>query len=102
MDLTQLDIWSILLLLAVAGLCGAIAQGIAGYSRGGCLASIALGFIGAVLGIWLAPKLGLPELFTVQIGEVAFPIVWSVIGATIFVALIALLARRRRYYYPYD
>ena len=98
MDLSQLDVWGVLLLLAVAGLCGAIGQGIAGYSRGGCLASIALGFIGAVLGIWLLPKLGLPELLMVKIGDVNFPIVWSIIGATVFVAVISLLARRRRYY----
>ncbi|HKI33344.1 MAG TPA: GlsB/YeaQ/YmgE family stress response membrane protein [Gemmataceae bacterium] len=97
MDIGQLDIWSLLLLLVVAGVCGAIAQGIAGYSRGGCLASIALGFIGALLGIWIFPRLGLPPLFTLQIGEVAFPIVWSILGATIFVAIIALIARPRRY-----
>jgi uncharacterized membrane protein YeaQ/YmgE (transglycosylase-associated protein family) len=99
MDIGQLDIWGILLLLVVAGLCGAIGQGIAGYSRGGCLASIALGFIGALLGIWIFPRLGLPELLTVRIGDVAFPIVWSIIGATLFVAVIALLTRSRRYYW---
>jgi uncharacterized membrane protein YeaQ/YmgE (transglycosylase-associated protein family) len=98
MDLTQLDVWGVILLVIVAGVCGAIGQAIAGYSRGGCLASIALGFIGAVLGIWLFPKLGLPELLTVKIGDVGFPIVWSVIGATIFVAVISLIARRPRYY----
>jgi len=98
MDLGQLNIWGILLLVVVAGLCGAIGQAIAGYSRGGCLASIALGFIGALLGIWIFPKLGLPELFAVQIGDVNFPIVWSIIGATLFVAVISLLTRRRTYY----
>src|SRR5262245_19469378 len=35
-----------LILLLVAGICGAVGQAIVGYSRGGCLASIALGFIG--------------------------------------------------------
>jgi uncharacterized membrane protein YeaQ/YmgE (transglycosylase-associated protein family) len=97
-DLSQLDVWGVLLLLLVAGLCGAVGQAIAGYSRGGCLASNALGCIGAVLGIWIFPKLGLPELLVVKIGEVGFPIVWSVIGAAIFVAVISLIARRRRPY----
>jgi uncharacterized membrane protein YeaQ/YmgE (transglycosylase-associated protein family) len=96
MDLSQLDFWGVLLLLVVAGLCGAIGQAIAGYSRGGCLASIALGLIGAMLGIWLFPKLGLPELLVVKIGDVPFPIIWSIIGATLFVAVISLLARRPR------
>ncbi len=44
-----------LLLLLVAGICGSIAQSLVGYSRGGCLVSIALGFIGALFGMWLAP-----------------------------------------------
>ncbi|HEX5272798.1 MAG TPA: GlsB/YeaQ/YmgE family stress response membrane protein [Gemmataceae bacterium] len=99
MDLSQLDLWGVLLLALVAGICGAIGQAIAGYSRGGCLASIALGFIGAVLGVWIFPRLGLPELLTVKIGDMNFPIVWSVIGATVFVAVISLIARRPRYYY---
>jgi uncharacterized membrane protein YeaQ/YmgE (transglycosylase-associated protein family) len=98
MDLSQLNVWGVILLLIVAGVCGAIGQAIAGYSRGGCLASIALGFIGALLGVWIFPKLGLPELLTVQIGSVAFPILWSVIGAAVFVAVISFVARRPRYY----
>jgi uncharacterized membrane protein YeaQ/YmgE (transglycosylase-associated protein family) len=85
-------------LLVIAGLCGAVGQAIVGYSRGGCLVSIAVGFIGALLGIWIARFLQLPELFTVQLGDVAFPIIWSIIGAALFVALIAMLTRRR--YYP--
>jgi uncharacterized membrane protein YeaQ/YmgE (transglycosylase-associated protein family) len=90
--MTLLDL---LLLLLVAGICGSLGQAISGYSRGGCLVSIALGFIGAVLGMWLARKLGLPELFAVQIGTTSFPIVWSIIGSALFVAVIALLTRRR-------
>jgi uncharacterized membrane protein YeaQ/YmgE (transglycosylase-associated protein family) len=72
-----------------------LAQAIAGYSRGGCLVSIALGFIGALLGLWLARLLGLPELFTLQIGEQGFPVVWSIIGAAVFVAVLGWLSGRR-------
>ena len=92
-----MTIWHVILLLVIAGVCGSIGQAIAGYSRGGCLASIALGFIGALLGLWIARALSLPELFTVQIGDMPFPIIWSIIGATLFVAVIALLTRRRQY-----
>jgi uncharacterized membrane protein YeaQ/YmgE (transglycosylase-associated protein family) len=89
--MTLLDL---IVLLIIAGLCGALGQAISGYSRGGCLVSIALGFVGALLGLWLARKLGLPELFAVQIGTTSFPIIWSIIGAALFVAIISLLTRR--------
>jgi uncharacterized membrane protein YeaQ/YmgE (transglycosylase-associated protein family) len=85
----------LLILLIVAGLCGALGQAIAGYSRGGCLVSIALGFVGALLGMWLARQMGLPELFAVNIGGTNFPIVWSIIGSALFVAIITLITRSR-------
>ncbi len=90
--MTLLDL---IVLLIIAGLCGALGQAITGFSRGGCLVSIALGFIGALLGMWLARNLGLPELFSVQIGTTSFPIIWSIIGSALFVAIIALLSRSR-------
>lgn len=90
--MTLLDI---VLLLLVAGICGSLGQAISGYSRGGCLVSIALGFVGAVLGMWLARKMGLPEVFAVQIGTTSFPIIWSIIGSALFVAVITLLTRSR-------
>jgi uncharacterized membrane protein YeaQ/YmgE (transglycosylase-associated protein family) len=89
--MTGLDI---IILLIVAGVCGALGQAITGYSRGGCLVSIALGFVGALLGMWLARMMHLPELFSVQIGTTSFPIVWSIIGSALFVAVISLLSRR--------
>ncbi len=85
----------LVVLLLIAGVCGALGQAISGFSRGGCLVSIALGFIGAVLGMWLARQLGLPELFAINIGATNFPVVWSIIGAALFVAVISLLTRRR-------
>ena len=93
-----MSIWEWVVLFVIAGVCGGIGQAIAGYSRGGCLASIALGFIGALLGMWIAEQMKLPELFTVQVGNASFPVIWSIIGATIFVAVIALLARPSRPY----
>ena len=90
-----MTIVDLIVLLIIAGLCGSLGQAITGYSRGGCLVSIALGFIGAVLGMWLSTKLHLPELFSIRIGTTSFPIVWSIIGSALFVALITLLTRRR-------
>jgi uncharacterized membrane protein YeaQ/YmgE (transglycosylase-associated protein family) len=85
----------IVLLLLVAGICGALGQAISGYSRGGCLVSIALGFIGALVGVALSRGLHLPELFTLTFDSTSFPIIWSIIGAALFVAVLGLLTRRR-------
>ncbi len=90
-----MTILDVIVLLIIAGLCGALGQAISGFSRGGCLVSIAIGFIGALLGMWLARLLGLPELFAIQIGTTKFPIIWSIIGSALFVAIITLLTRRR-------
>jgi len=90
-----MSILELLVLLLVAGICGSIAQSLAGISRGGCLTSIVLGFIGALLGTYLARQAGLPELLAVSIGGRSFPIVWSVIGASLFCAVLALISRPR-------
>ena len=82
-----------LVLLLIAAICGAIGQSLAGYDLGGCLVSIVVGFIGAWIGLWLSGELGLPELFTVNIEGKPFPIVWAVIGSTIFTLVMALIRR---------
>ena len=93
---SQMTLQNLIILLIIAGVCGALGQAISGFTRGGCLASIALGFIGALIGPWLAHLVGLHELFAVNIGGTTFPIIWSIIGSAIFVALLGLLSRGRR------
>ena len=90
-----MTILDLIILLIIAGICGALGQAITGFTRGGCLVSIALGFVGALLGMWLSRALGLPELFAIQIGTTSFPIIWSIIGSALFVAVIALITRGR-------
>ncbi len=86
----------LLLLLLVAALAGGLGQAIVGYSTGGCLVSIALGFVGALLGGWLAGQLGLPEPLPLSIQGHEFPLVWSIVGAALFVAVLSLISGRRR------
>jgi uncharacterized membrane protein YeaQ/YmgE (transglycosylase-associated protein family) len=88
-----MTILDFIILLFVAAVCGSLGMAISGYSRGGCLVAIALGFIGALLGMWLARVLSLPELFVLELGEVQFPIIWSIIGSALFVAVISLFTR---------
>jgi len=83
-----------LLLLLIAAVCGALGKAIAGSVRGGLVVSIALGFIGSLVGPWVARMLKLPEPFLVDIGGYPFPVLWSIIGAALFVAIIHLFSRR--------
>ena len=83
----------LLVLLVVAAICGSLGMAIAGYSHGGCLVAIALGFVGALIGMWLARLMSLPEWLTLDVGEARFPIVWSIIGSALFVAILSFLAR---------
>ncbi len=89
-------ITSFLVLLVIAGVCGAIGKAIARYGNVGCVGSIALGFIGALLGTWIARHLHLPELLTIHVGGERFPVVWSIVGSALFVAVLGLFSGRRR------
>ncbi len=88
-----MTLFGFLVLLLIAAICGGIGQSIAGYSLGGCLVSIIVGFIGAYIGMWISGRFGLPEFFTVNIQGKPFPIVWSVIGSAVFTFIIALIRR---------
>jgi uncharacterized membrane protein YeaQ/YmgE (transglycosylase-associated protein family) len=90
-----MKIGGILLLLLIAGISGGIAQAIVGFSRGGCAVSIVVGFIGALIGWWLSDLLALPLLFQINIQGQPFPIIWSIIGGVVFVAVVSLISGRR-------
>lgn len=84
----------LLVLIIIAAICGAVGKALAGGARGGILVSTALGFIGALLGPWVARQFNLSEPFVLRVGGESFPIVWSIIGAALFVALLHLLSGR--------
>jgi uncharacterized membrane protein YeaQ/YmgE (transglycosylase-associated protein family) len=90
-----MSLTALLVLLVIAAICGAIGKAIGGGVRGGLIVSIALGFVGALLGPWFARTLKLPEPFMVVIGGHPFPVLWSIIGAAVFVAIIHLFSGRR-------
>jgi len=90
-----ITLYGLIFLLIIAAICGAIGRAIAGEVRGGLLVSIVLGFVGALLGPWIAAQLKLPEPFVLRAAGESFPVLWSIIGAALFVALIHLISRRR-------
>ncbi|HSK66355.1 MAG TPA: hypothetical protein VK888_05460, partial [Anaerolineales bacterium] len=63
-----MTILDFLILLLIAAVCGAVGQALAGYSVGGCITSTLVGFVGAVIGTWIAGALGLPEVFAINVG----------------------------------
>ena len=88
-----MTITELLVLLVIAAVCGGIGQSLAGYDLGGCLVSIVVGFVGAYIGMWMAGKFGLPEIFAVNIGGKTFPIIWSILGSALFTLIVALIRR---------
>jgi uncharacterized membrane protein YeaQ/YmgE (transglycosylase-associated protein family) len=89
-----LTIPGLIVLVVIAAVCGAAGKTVGGGTRGGLIGSIALGFIGALLGPWVGHLLGLSEPFMLHMSGQSFPILWSVIGAALFVALLHLLSGR--------
>jgi uncharacterized membrane protein YeaQ/YmgE (transglycosylase-associated protein family) len=89
-----LTLTGLLVLLIIAGICGAIGRAIGGGTGGSFLVSIAVGFVGALIGMYVAGALRLPEILAVSIDGRPFPIVWSIIGGAILVALVNAVAYR--------
>lgn len=85
-----------LLLLLIAGICGAVGQSLAGYSLGGCFVSIVVGFVGAWLGMWIAGEFGLPTFLTLDVGGRDFPVIWAVLGSALFALGVGMVRRGTR------
>lgn len=90
-----MSLFGFLLLLLIAAICGGIGQAISGYSFGGCLISAGVGFIGAVIGKWIATELSLPILWSVMIDGSPFPILWSIIGSALFTGILGAILKGR-------
>ncbi len=90
-----MSLFDFLGLLLIAGLCGWIAKWLTGEKLGGMVASIAIGFVGALIGMWIKRGLELPAILPVQIGDTRFPVVWAVIGAALFVFVLSVLRKKR-------
>ncbi len=91
-----MGIIELLILLVIAGICGAIAEMIVGFSPGGFVVSIIIGVIGAYLGTILAGQLNLPPFLPVTIGGQTIEIVWAILGSILLLLVISLFRGRRR------
>ncbi len=86
---------SFLLLLLVAAILGSIGAAIAGRRGNGCLINIATGFIGALLGRGLSNAFDVSDPLNITIRDTTFPLMWTVAGSALFVAVITFLTKGR-------
>jgi uncharacterized membrane protein YeaQ/YmgE (transglycosylase-associated protein family) len=86
----------IVILLVIAGVTGSIARSLVGFDKGGCLLSVAVGFVGALIGTWLARELDFPDIYSFEIRGITYPIVWSLIGAVLFTSLLSLISPKKQ------
>lgn len=86
------DLLQLLTLLVIAGICGAIAQWIVGFSPGSMLVSIIVGVIGAYLGTVIANLLHIPDIVpSFVIGTLPFNILWAVLGSILLLLMLRAL-----------
>lgn len=90
-----MTIFEFLILLLIATICGTIGQSIAGYSLGGWLISAGVGFIGAIIGKWIAGELDLGYLIPLNVDGEMFPIAWAILGSVLFTVVVGVLSRKK-------
>jgi len=80
-----------LVLALIAFVCGSLGARLAGAGRMGCIGSIVLGFLGAMIGGWISRSAGVPDLFY----PAGIPLFWSILGAAIVIAVLHFLTGSR-------
>ena len=87
------NLFHLFIFLLIASICGAIGTSIAGFTSRGCLMNIAVGLIGAMIGSWISREFGIRELIWLR----GIPILWTIAGSAIFVALIGMITSGNRH-----
>ena len=84
------------LMALVAIVCGTIAQLTSSTSKGGWILHPVIGFFGALAGVLVSRSLNAPLVYDLKVGGIAFPVIYSIIGAVFFLAGIGFLIKPRR------
>ncbi len=90
-----MSILSFLFMLLIAAVAGSVGARLAGRKGLGCLTSILLGFIGALIGTYIARTLELPLTPWIRFSGQLFPFLWAILGAALLVAFLNLFSSRR-------
>jgi uncharacterized membrane protein YeaQ/YmgE (transglycosylase-associated protein family) len=86
--LTPLNGTQLVVLLIIAGIAGAVGTALGGRGRSSFVASVGLGLVGAVIGPWVVHQFHLTELVELQVGDQPFPLISTLLGASLTVALL--------------
>ena len=87
----------VLLAVVVALLVGSLGSRLAGqHGRYGCLASIVIGLVGALIGRFVSEQTGVRDFWVIDLDGRPFPVFWSILGAAVLVAVLALATRKPR------
>ena len=83
------------LAVVVALLVGSLGARLVGqHHRYGCLASIVIGLAGALIGRYVSQATGVSDFWVIDLDGRPFPVFWSILGAAVLVAVLALVTRR--------
>ncbi len=85
-----------LIMFVIAAITGSIARSLVGFDKGGCILSAIVGFIGALIGTWLAREFNWPKILPIEIRGIIYPIVWTIIGAVIFTLALSLISPKKK------
>lgn len=84
-----MDLLQLLILLVIAGICGAVAEWIVGFYPGGLLLSIIVGVVGAYVGNAIGSLLPFDiPLTTIEVGTVRFNLIWAIAGSIVLLLLL--------------
>jgi len=91
-----MNLMDFVLTLGMALICGTLAQLTSGYSRGGWIVNLGIGFLGALAGVVVSRMLNAREIYNLQMGATSFPVIYALIGCVFFLAAINLLVKPGR------
>lgn len=90
-----MSLWDFIIMFVIAAITGSIAKALVGFDKGGCIISAIVGFVGALIGTWLGRELHLPEIFSITIRGITYPVIWTILGAVLFTLVLSLLSPKR-------
>ena len=85
--------WGIFLLVLIGTACGWFVHAAAPRpDQGlGLMGVMVRGFVGTLAGLWVAALVGLPDVFVLNFGGLAFPVLWALVGGIIFMMVFRIL-----------